>query len=153
MQLYRNHSLVFLGSGNSLANWSIGFFGSPNNDTSHSIIEIAINITMDSIYDGDSRPEDMDYKIPVGTVNNTIRIAFQAGERICDWDIPKSVDYSNTSTYAEIIFTPESWLFPFLLLSPEESENIPFANIEIIMIIALSIAGIIIYTSNRIKKN
>jgi hypothetical protein len=151
LELRRNHSLVAQGLGNSLSNWSMGFGSSPNNISDHSVLEIAINITLDSQYDGSSKPEDINYKLPVGTDNNSIRISFQAGERFCNWDIPQNVDHNNPITYAELTFAPPSSFFPFWLLISPDSEAIPFANIEILLIMTISVASIFIYLSKQIR--
>jgi len=151
MYVDRDHG--FSAPGNSLAKWEFGFGSTINNASDHSIIEIAINITMNSAYDGHSKPEDLNYILPVGTPNKSIRILFDAASYICNWSIPENGDLDDPTTYAEITFAPDLSLFLLLLLSPKETQAISFSNLEIMfLVIAVSVAGILIYISNRIKK-
>ena len=127
--------------GDIMANWSFGFGTSPNKIESHTIIEIAINITFSSSYDGSSRPDEMNYALPVGNANETIRIFFDAAEYISDWKIPENGDVNSPASYADLTLN-------------RVPSNIAFGSpllIGSIMIIALS--AISLRISKRTKAN
>jgi len=118
---------------NVLADWNMGFFSTPNKEENHTFIEIAINITMDSIYDGNSFPSEINYNLPVGTNNNSIRIFLDVTPRICNWTYPYGIDLpAQPSEYAVLTFA-----------SPPS--GIPFANPYLIILILLGTSATIIY--------
>jgi len=128
-----------LSYGLSIAKWNIGFNDSVNENIDHSIIEIAINITMDAEYDGSSKPEDIDYKIPVKHSSNSIKIMLDAAVSFCNWTIPQDVDVSDSTTYASLIFGMEP-----------DDPNIPFSSFGIIiMITSITIIGMSIVIIKR----
>lgn len=125
--------------GNPLAKWDVGFSGTPNNNIDHTIIEFAVNITMASEYDGYSKPEALNYRLPVGTSNNSIKLMFQVPEYVCNWSYPQEADSGNPSTYANLVFQSES-----------DGPNIPFSSFGIItMITSITIIGITIVIIKR----
>jgi len=100
MHLSRDHTN---GHGESeTVEWNLGFGSSPNKLADHTIIEIAINITFSSVYDGSSSLADIGYVLPVGNSNSTIRIFFIASVFVSGWQIPQSGNYMDPTTYADL---------------------------------------------------
>ncbi|MBD3197097.1 MAG: hypothetical protein GF317_18730 [Candidatus Lokiarchaeota archaeon] len=121
--------------GDSMVNWAFGFGDSPNKIEDHTIIEIAINITFSSSYNGSARPDEMNHILPVGNSNGKIRIIFDASMHVSNWLIPQNGDIFDPTTYAE------------LTLNAEPSANIPFGTpllIGFILITAIISLGYII---------
>lgn len=146
-----NRAETFTDAGNALANWSFGFQSTINNATVHTVIEIAINITMTSEYDGYSKPEDMSYILPVGS---NIRMMIKADEQfVCNWSIPQNGNLSDPLTYAEISFKSESPLLLYLLLlAPQEVEAIPFTNLKhLLLLLVISVGIVAIITKKHLK--
>lgn len=140
MRLLKDKSGSSIYYGNHLANWSVKFDGSVNENTNHSILEIAINITMDDSYDGSSRPKDIDYTLPIGTLNNSIKFAFTVPIFFCNWTVPQDALSGDPTTYASLVFTKK----------PSGAGAVPFANFgTIILITSISIIGIIIIMQKR----
>jgi len=138
MNLRRDHAPDSV-LGNQIVHWIMGFGISPNKDKNHSILELAINITFSSAYDGSSRPNEMNYTLPVGNANETIRIIFDAVEHFSDWVIPQNGDYIDPTTYAD------------LLLNRVPS-NVPFGTPLLIgTITIIAIAATIMQISRKIK--
>jgi len=88
--------------GNQMVDWAMGFGSSPNEVRGHTIMELAINITFSSAYDGSSRPDEMGYVLPVGNTNTTIRIFFIVSVFFSGWQIPQSGDNIDPTTYADL---------------------------------------------------
>lgn len=126
--------------GNSLADWQIRFDGSANNNTDHTIMEIAINITTNSAYDGSSKPVDINYSLPIGTSNNSIKFELTAPVFACNWSLPQDSVWQDPSTYANLVFTKK----------PGDSKDIPFSNFSTITLItSITIIGVIIMIIKR----
>jgi len=116
MMLDRNK--VAVSSGNSLAVWSLGFSTTPNSDQQHTIVEVAINITLDSSYDGESKPEALSYMLPVGNSNYSISIMFSASPQASGWNYPTGASPSDPSTFTHLTFAtspPINWLIPVII--------------------------------------
>jgi hypothetical protein len=100
MYLDRDHDPGDVYGGDAAAEWILGFGPSPNKATDHTIIEVAINITLAETYDGISNATELSYTIPLGVANNTIRIMFSASVYICGWEIPQDGVPNDATTYA-----------------------------------------------------
>lgn len=145
MDLGKDYSNLY--GGNSLAEWKVGFGPSINNNSDHTIFEIAINITLDSAYDGNSEPSEMDYTLPVGTEDNSIRIGINAPPSICNWTVPHDLVDSDPSTYATLEFEVDEKSDDS---DDNPDESIPFGNIGTISLIStISILGVILITLKR----
>ncbi|NHJ38785.1 MAG: hypothetical protein FK731_02045 [Asgard group archaeon] len=116
MFLDRNHDPGYALPGNSFAEWNIGFDTSHNKEIEHSIMEAAINITFDSIYDGSSSAVDLNNTIPVGTENNTIKIFFSAAYYLCGWEIPEDGAPNLVNTYGTLRFVTRVPIKPYIIV-------------------------------------
>jgi hypothetical protein len=142
MYLDRNKDPVFAFPGDDFAEWSFGFSSSPNKETDHTIIEIAISITFDEIYDGVSSATELGNILPVGTKNNEIRILFSAAIYVSGWTVPQDGNPDQLETYGTLIFetSPPSSIKPIYLA---------LIIIGAVLLIAVIIAGIIVYVKRR----
>jgi hypothetical protein len=104
MFLDREHNPIHSSPGNDFAEWAIGFEASPNKEIAHSIMEVAISITFEDVYDGISGAPDLDNILPVGTENNLIKVFFSAAHYMCGWEIPQNGDPIFVETYGTLTF-------------------------------------------------
>ncbi len=118
MILDRAHDPGSSVAGNNFTEWVIGFGPSPNKVIDHSIMEVAIDITFDSVYDGSSTPSELNYILPVGTENNTIKVFFSASFYFCGWEIPQDGDINIVETYGSVLLdaTPPMKTYVLILI-------------------------------------
>ncbi|MBD3187587.1 hypothetical protein GF325_12205 [Candidatus Bathyarchaeota archaeon] len=109
MMLYRNETISkTVEPGWVLANWEFGFSSSPNKGETHSILEIEINITMDIEYNGTATAGDLNYQLPVGLENRTIKMMFYAGPLFCGWEYPDEADMDKPTEYFYLTFATKT---------------------------------------------
>lgn len=100
MQYFANSSLSPGDKGNPMGVAAFGFGSTVNKAASHTVIEIAINITMDGAYDGESDGAALGNVLPVGTAGKLIAIQMTAAPPVCGWSFPKETIATNVTSYA-----------------------------------------------------
>jgi hypothetical protein len=116
MFLDRDHNPGSALAGNDFAQWVIGFETSPNKATAHSIMEVAISISFESIYDGSSIAAELNNILPVGTVNNEIKLMFSAADYFCGWEIPETGEPIDAGTFGTLTFDISPPLKPYAIV-------------------------------------
>jgi hypothetical protein len=81
----------------------------------------------------------MNYKLPVGNANNSLKIFFIVSVFFCGWSIPQTGDGGDPTTYAE------------LTLNAEPQMGIPFATSYLVLSILIIATVSIGWTVSRKK--